>query len=141
MHAYIHTYFSTYCIHTLRYNSNIRLNDLQGISQSANAVGRTPRHLFILPGAVAEIHTSMPGRNVIVFNNRHGIIRLLVIHTIICTSLHHTHTYIHTFIYTHARMHVEKQSLIDYIHKHSFIHPFIHSYIHTYNTYTETEPN
>ena len=131
MHTYILVYIlPRTLIHTLRYNSNFRLNDLQGISQSANAVGRTPRHLFILPGGVAEIHTSMPGRNVIVFNNRHGIIRLSVIHTILCSSLHHTHTYIHmyihTLVYTHARMHVEKQSLIYYIHKHSLIHPFIY---------------
>eukprot|EP01035_Chromulina_nebulosa_P024091 gene24091-31300_t len=48
----------------------------KGIAKAANAMGRTPRHLYILPGGVAEIHTSMPGKNVIVFKNRHGIMRL-----------------------------------------------------------------
>ena len=66
LHSLIHAYIRTY------------IQPIQGIAQAANAMGRTPRHLYILPGGVAEIHTSMPGKNTIVFKNRHGIIRLSV---------------------------------------------------------------
>jgi len=35
-----------------------------------------PRHLFILPGGIAEVFTSMPGTQVIVFKARKGLVRL-----------------------------------------------------------------
>jgi hypothetical protein len=81
------------------------LNCIKGISPSANAVGRKPKHLFILPGGIAEIFTSTPGntirnnlftfpnhfflcfyymnflflgRDAIVFKNRRGLIRLSI---------------------------------------------------------------
>lgn len=38
--------------------------------------GRTPRHLFILPGGIAEIFTSTPGTQVIIFKARRGLVRL-----------------------------------------------------------------
>lgn len=41
-----------------------------------NAVGRIPRNLFILPGGIAEIFTSTPGKHVVVFNRRRGIVKL-----------------------------------------------------------------
>lgn len=53
------------------------LNGLEhGISPEANRVGRKPKHLFILPGGVAEIFTSTPGSHTIVFKNRRGLTRL-----------------------------------------------------------------
>ena len=51
---------------------------LQGKARSVNAAGRIPRHLYILPGGVAEIFTSTPGRHTIVFKKRRGIIRLSI---------------------------------------------------------------
>lgn len=48
----------------------------KGISPVVNAAGRTPRHLYILPGGVAEIFTSTVGRNAIVFKSRKGLARL-----------------------------------------------------------------
>ena len=50
----------------------------QGISQACNAAGRKPRHLYILPGGVAEIFTSTPGRHTIVFKKRRGLVRLSI---------------------------------------------------------------
>lgn len=40
--------------------------------------GRNPRHLFILPGGVAEIFTSTPKRHAIVFKNRRGLVKLSI---------------------------------------------------------------
>jgi hypothetical protein len=40
-----------------------------------NAAGRTPRHLYILPGGIAEIFTSTPGKHTIVAQ-RKGLMRL-----------------------------------------------------------------
>eukprot|EP00906_Rhabdomonas_costata_P027719 RCo039337 len=40
--------------------------------------GRAPRHLYILPGGIAEIFTSAPGRHKIVFKDRRGLCRLSV---------------------------------------------------------------
>ena len=51
---------------------------VQGISQSVNAAGRKPNHLYILPGGVAEIFTSTPGRHTIVFKNRRGLCKLAI---------------------------------------------------------------
>lgn len=48
----------------------------QGVCESVNKAGRSPRHLFILPGGIAEIFTSTPGRNIIVFKKRRGLIKL-----------------------------------------------------------------
>eukprot|EP01032_Pedospumella_encystans_P012233 gene12233-14166_t len=50
----------------------------KGISQACNAAGRKPRHLYILPGGVAEIFTSTPGRHTIVFKKRRGLVRLSI---------------------------------------------------------------
>eukprot|EP00428_Durinskia_dybowskii_P060943 CAMPEP_0170373986 /NCGR_PEP_ID=MMETSP0117_2-20130122/10360_1 /TAXON_ID=400756 /ORGANISM="Durinskia baltica, Strain CSIRO CS-38" /LENGTH=264 /DNA_ID=CAMNT_0010628911 /DNA_START=472 /DNA_END=1266 /DNA_ORIENTATION=- len=50
----------------------------KGISESCNAAGRKPRHLYILPGGVAEIFTSTPGRHTIVFKKRKGLCRLSI---------------------------------------------------------------
>ncbi|RYZ15583.1 MAG: hypothetical protein EOO70_06495 [Myxococcaceae bacterium] len=47
---------------------------VEGKCASANP--RTPRHLFILPGGIAEIFVSTPGRHAIVFNSRKGLVRL-----------------------------------------------------------------
>jgi hypothetical protein len=41
-----------------------------------NAIGRKPRNLYILPGGIAEVFTSTPGRNAVVFKNRYGLCRL-----------------------------------------------------------------
>ena len=49
---------------------------LSGKCSAANACSRKPRHLFILPGGIAEIFTSQPGRHAIVFNNRRGLIKI-----------------------------------------------------------------
>ena len=49
---------------------------LHGKSPAANRVGRYPKHLYILPGGVAEIFTSTPGDHTIVFANRRGLARL-----------------------------------------------------------------
>lgn len=51
---------------------------MKGKCAAANSVGRKPKNLFILPGGVAEVFTSTPGKNVIVFNNRRGLIRLSI---------------------------------------------------------------
>ena len=52
--------------------------DAQGISKACNAAGRKPRHLYILPGGVAEIFTSTPGSHTIVFKKRRGLVRLSI---------------------------------------------------------------
>lgn len=41
-----------------------------------NKAGRSPRHLFILPGGIAEIFTSTPGKNIVIFKERKGLIKL-----------------------------------------------------------------
>ena len=41
-----------------------------------NRAGRKPKHLYILPGGVAEVFTSTPGRDIIVFGQRRGLCRL-----------------------------------------------------------------
>jgi len=51
---------------------------IQGKCESCNAAGRKPRHLYILPGGVAEIFTSTPGRHTIVFKKRRGLVRLSI---------------------------------------------------------------
>eukprot|EP01035_Chromulina_nebulosa_P017949 gene17949-23576_t len=38
--------------------------------------GRIPRHLYILPGGIAEIFTSTPGKSTVVFSNRRGLVKL-----------------------------------------------------------------
>lgn len=49
---------------------------LQGISSAVNAAGRRPRHLYILPGGVAEVFTSTPKKHAIVFKKRKGLVKL-----------------------------------------------------------------
>ncbi len=39
---------------------------------------RTPKNLYILPGGIAEIFTSKPGRHAIVFKDRRGLCKLSV---------------------------------------------------------------
>ena len=51
---------------------------LQGICESVNKAGRVPRHLFILPGGIAEIFTSTPGKNIVIFKERKGLIKLAI---------------------------------------------------------------
>lgn len=48
----------------------------KGIAPSVNAAGRIPRNLYILPGGVAEVFTSCPGKHTIVFKNRKGLCKL-----------------------------------------------------------------
>lgn len=48
----------------------------KGICPLTNRVGRIPRHLYILPGGVAEIFVSTPGKHAIVFKHRRGLIKL-----------------------------------------------------------------
>jgi hypothetical protein len=43
-----------------------------------NATGRKPRHLYILPGGVAEIFVSTPGKHAIVFKSRKGLCKLSI---------------------------------------------------------------
>lgn len=43
-----------------------------------NAAGRVPKNLYVLPGGIAEIFTSKPGRNAIVFKDRRGLCKLSV---------------------------------------------------------------
>jgi hypothetical protein len=43
---------------------------------AANRVGRKPRHLYILPGGVAEIFVSTPGKHAVIFKNRRGLCKL-----------------------------------------------------------------
>lgn len=51
-------------------------NGLAGKVECCNNAGRIPRHLFLLPGGIAEVFTSTPGKNIIVFSNRKGLCRL-----------------------------------------------------------------
>lgn len=51
---------------------------LHGKSPPANAVGRIPRHLYILPGGVAEVFTSTPQKHAIIFKKRKGLIKLAI---------------------------------------------------------------
>ena len=48
----------------------------EGKSLPCNNAGRKPRHLYILPGGVAEVFASEVGRHAIVFKDRRGLIRL-----------------------------------------------------------------
>ena len=50
----------------------------KGKSACVNAAGRIPRHLYILPGGVAEIFLSTPGRHSIVFKKRRGLCKLAI---------------------------------------------------------------
>lgn len=43
-----------------------------------SVVHRTPRNLYLLPGGIAEIFTSTPGKHTIVFKGRKGLIRLSI---------------------------------------------------------------
>lgn len=51
---------------------------VEGKSAAVNAAGRKPKHLYILPGGVAEIFTSKPGYNAIVFKSRKGLVKLSI---------------------------------------------------------------
>jgi len=48
----------------------------EGKHYIANRGGRKPRHLFILPGGVAEVFHSEVGNNTIVFQSRRGLCRM-----------------------------------------------------------------
>lgn len=56
--------------------ASLKAGLLQGKVPAANAIGRRPRHLAILPGGVAEVFTSTPGRHAIIF--RKGLVRLAI---------------------------------------------------------------
>lgn len=52
---------------------------VQGKVPSVNRAGsRIPRHLFILPGGIAEIFTSKPKSHCIVFKSRKGLVKLSI---------------------------------------------------------------
>lgn len=51
---------------------------MKGEHTIVNSSGRRPRNLFVLPGGVAEVFTSTPGKNVIVFAGRRGLTRLSI---------------------------------------------------------------
>jgi diacylglycerol O-acyltransferase 2, plant len=48
----------------------------QGLVPCVNAAGRRPKNLYILPGGIAEVYTSTPGKHCIVFKNRRGLVKL-----------------------------------------------------------------
>jgi len=52
----------------------LRRGLLEGKSPVVNKAGRTPKHLYILPGGIAEIFTSQPGKDICLV--RSGILRL-----------------------------------------------------------------
>ena len=54
----------------------LRRGLVEGKSTPVNNGGRTPKHLYMLPGGVAEVFTSCPGDNTIVFKDRYGLTRL-----------------------------------------------------------------
>ena len=54
----------------------LSINFIQGHAPIVNRAGRTPKHLYILPGGVAEVFTSTPGKDIIVFGKRRGLCRL-----------------------------------------------------------------
>eukprot|EP00607_Mallomonas_marina_P010685 CAMPEP_0182422626 /NCGR_PEP_ID=MMETSP1167-20130531/8353_1 /TAXON_ID=2988 /ORGANISM="Mallomonas Sp, Strain CCMP3275" /LENGTH=289 /DNA_ID=CAMNT_0024600827 /DNA_START=381 /DNA_END=1250 /DNA_ORIENTATION=+ len=49
---------------------------LDGDVPCVTSTGRIPRHLFLLPGGIAEVFTSTTGRQAVVFKKRKGLIRL-----------------------------------------------------------------
>ena len=66
-----------YCLSAGSAAYKVLLNGLKdGISLPCNNAGRKPRHLYILPGGIAEIFSSQVGRHAIVFKDRRGLIRL-----------------------------------------------------------------
>ena len=50
----------------------------EGRCTAANAAGRRPKHLFILPGGIAEVFVSTPGEHKIVFRKRYGLVKLAI---------------------------------------------------------------
>ncbi|GMH56820.1 hypothetical protein TL16_g02228 [Triparma laevis f. inornata] len=51
----------------------------EGIAEQCNVNNnRKPRHLFLLPGGVAEVFESTVGHNAIVFKNRRGLVKLAI---------------------------------------------------------------
>jgi len=51
---------------------------MEGVHDIVNRSGRIPRHLFVMPGGVAEIFVSTPGQHIIIFQGRKGLTRLSV---------------------------------------------------------------
>jgi len=51
---------------------------MHGKHDIVNSSGRIPRHLFVMPGGVAEIFVSTPGKHTIIFRGRKGLTRLSV---------------------------------------------------------------
>jgi 2-acylglycerol O-acyltransferase 2 len=49
---------------------------VSGISKAVNRAGRRPRHLYLLPGGIAEVFVSTPGKNSVVFKDRKGLCKL-----------------------------------------------------------------
>jgi hypothetical protein len=58
--------------------STLKNGLMHGICQFYTSGNRKPEHLFVLPGGVAEIFTSQPGKHVIVFKKRRGLIKLSI---------------------------------------------------------------
>lgn len=51
---------------------------VNGVAPCCNNAGRKPKHMFVLPGGIAEVFTANPGTNKIVFGSRRGLCRLAV---------------------------------------------------------------
>jgi hypothetical protein len=49
-----------------------------GKAAAVNAAGRSTNNLYILPGGVAEVFTSTPGRHAVVFKQRRGLVTLSI---------------------------------------------------------------
>jgi hypothetical protein len=59
-------------------NLNVAITVVMKQGKVDSIPNRVPRNLYILPGGIAEIFTSTPGRNAIVFRNRRGLCKLSV---------------------------------------------------------------
>ncbi len=51
---------------------------VHGIAPCCNNAGRKPKHMFVLPGGIAEVFQSTPGTDRIVFKSRRGLCKLAV---------------------------------------------------------------
>ena len=49
-----------------------------GIAPCCNNAGRKPRHMFVLPGGIAEVFQARPGTDKIVFKSRRGLCKLAI---------------------------------------------------------------
>lgn len=51
---------------------------VNGIAPCCNNAGRKPKHMFVLPGGIAEVFQSVPGTDRIVFQSRRGLCKLAI---------------------------------------------------------------